>query len=376
MRVMYIAPRFHTNQIDIIKGWAEHGDQVCFVSHYQGKTENYSYLEPVVLGYSKFFLWFHKFYTKVLFPGKPNAGDIKLRLGFPPMRKLANVIRGFHPDIVILREKSVYSMCAYHYCKKYNIKSILYNQSPLWENEIKNDFFHKLVNALCPEKRMTPVLGEKTPDKIKDRNAFYVPFVMEPKVSPQNKKQKEEQTIQIFSVGKYEERKNHKMLLQAAEEISKKFPIKLVIAGECSTEFHEKYFRELSDEIEEKNMGKTVTLFQNLNREQMAEQYKEADVFIIPSTREPASISQLEAMAYSLPVICSDKNGTACYVEEGVNGYLFRDNDVQSLIRVVVKMIEDSEKMRSMGKESYGLIMEKYQFVQYYEKVKKIIHLI
>lgn len=370
---MYIAPRFHTNQIDIIKGWLKHGDQVCFVSHYQGKTEDYSYLEPVVMGYSKLFMIFYGFYTKILFPQKATAGDIKLRLGFPPIKKLKRVVGKFQPDIVILREKSVYSMCAYHYCRKYNIKAILYNQSPVWEDGGKSDFLHKLVNKLCPEKRMTPVLGEERANKVKDKNTYYVPFVMEPKVSPENREYQEGQVIRIFSVGKYEERKNHKMLLQAVEELGKKFSIKLTIAGECSTEFHKRYFKELCDEIEKKNMGDMVELFQNLNREQMAEHYKKTDVFIIPSTNEPASISQLEAMAYSVPVICSDKNGTACYVEEGKNGYLFQDNNLQSLKERILRLLENPEEVKSMGKESYRLIMEKYQFEQYYEKIQKIV---
>lgn len=376
MRVMYIAPRFHTNQIDIIKGWIKHGDEVCFVSHYRGKTEDYTYLEPIVIGYSKLFLLFYKFYTKILFPQKANAGDVKLKLGFPPIGKLEKVIKEFQPDIVILREKSVYSMCAYHYCRKNNIKAILYNQSPVWEDEIKNDLPHRVVNAMCPEKRMTPVLGKQTQDKVKESNACYIPFVMEPRYSWQGKKYEEARAIKIFSVGKYEERKNHKLLLQAIEEISKEFSVQLVIAGECSTEFHKKYFQELVNIIEEKNMGGIVTLFQNLNRIQMEEQYKKADLFIIPSTKEPASISQLEAMAYSLPVICADKNGTACYVEEGVNGYLFRDNDMQSLKERISGLLGEPDKIKTMGRESYRLVLEKYQFEQYYQNIQKLIETI
>ena len=105
------------------------------------------------------------------------------------------------------------------------------------------------------------------------------------------------------------------------------------------------------------------------------DRYTKADLFIIPSTKEPASISQLEAMSYSLPVICADKNGTACYVEEGVNGYLFRDNDMQSLKERMSWLLEEPEKIKTMGKESYRLVLEKYQFEQYYEEIQKIVAL-
>ena len=38
-------------------------------------------------------------------------------------------------------------------------------------------------------------------------------------------------------------------------------------------------------------------------------------------------MSVLEAMAHSLPVICSDSNGTQCYIRPGENGYVFGTDD-------------------------------------------------
>ena len=116
-----------------------------------------------------------------------------------------------------------------------------------------------------------------------------------------------------------------------------------------------------------------MTLLANLNRQQVAEQYRKADLFVIPSTREPASISQLEAMAFSLPVVCGDKNGTACYVENGVNGWQFRDNQKASLKEVLDKMVGSPEQLQKMGQESYRLIQEKYQIENYLEGIETLL---
>ena len=40
MRVLYVAPRFHTNQIPIIRGWVKNGDQVLFISQFSGAVED------------------------------------------------------------------------------------------------------------------------------------------------------------------------------------------------------------------------------------------------------------------------------------------------------------------------------------------------
>ena len=76
------------------------------------------------------------------------------------------------------------------------------------------------------------------------------------------------------------------------------------------------------------------------------------------------------------PVICADKNGTACYVEEGVNGYLFRDNDMQSLKERISGLLGEPDKIKTMGRESYRLVLEKYQFEQYYQNIQKLIETI
>ena len=101
--------------------------------------------------------------------------------------------------------------------------------------------------------------------------------------------------------------------------------------------------------------------------------YERTDLFVLPSTLEPASISQLEAMAFSIPVICSDTNGSACYVENGHNGYLFRDNEEKSLKEAMEKIIKDPGLLKEMGRNSYQDVKEKYQFENYYEGVMECI---
>lgn len=375
MRVMYIAPRFHTNQLDIIRGWLEHGDQVCFVSHYKGRTEDYTDIKPVVIGYSKLFQLFYFFYVNIIFKNKADAANIKLKCGFPPIGKIGKIIKEFQPDVVIIREKSVYSIFSYLSCRKQKVKSILYNQSPVWEDEIKTDLPHEIVNLFSPKYRMTPVWGKENSKKVRDNNVYYIPFVMRPRFEPEEKyaNNGDKNSIEIFEVGKYEERKNHKMMVEIINELKDKFPVHLSIAGECSTVFHQKYFKELEQMIKKYHLEERITLHKNLDTKEMEKEYKKADVFVIPSTKEPASISQLEAMAFSLPVICGDKNGTACYVEHGINGYLFQDNDYESLKNTIEKMISNRNKMIQMGTESYGLILEKYQFKKYYKKIMEIL---
>ena len=107
---MYIAARYHTNQIPIMKGWKEHGDEVVFLSQYKGGTEDYSILEPCVLGYSllfypilTFYRWFEKIRKK---DGKGNY-NFQAKAGLLPIVKFSHILLKFKPDLVIMRDRSV-----------------------------------------------------------------------------------------------------------------------------------------------------------------------------------------------------------------------------------------------------------------------------
>ncbi len=368
---MYVAPRYHTNQVPIMNGWKEQGDVVCFISQYAGKLEDYSCITPFIAGYSHLFCMVEKF-ARLFIRNEGKRGEFRFKCGIPPLGKLRDKMREFQPDLVILRERSIYSICCYLMCRQYGYPAVLYNQSPLWEKEIKKDWAHRMVRKLTPSVRMTPVLGNPQINHEKEDHAYYIPFVMQAKLCWKTKVYFAGKRINIFSVGKYEERKNHRMMIETVGKLSGKYSVFLRIAGECTTKEQEGYYQGLKRYIKENGLGDKVWLFKNLNREQVEGLYAESDVFVIPSTREPASVSQLEAMAFSLPVICSDTNGTACYVENGRNGFQFRDNDKEDLKDKVEALIRDKERLRAMGKESYMDIVEKYSFRQYRVKMEEI----
>ena len=369
MRFLYIAPRYHTNQAPIMKNLIENGHEVCFLSHYQGRIEDYSAVRPVILGYSKLFSLWESFYVKVLHRNSSKAVDMKLKFGFPPIGKVRRKVKEFAPDIMIIRERSVYSIVTCLACKDLHIPSILYNQSPLWEKEIKNDLAHRLVRAALPKVRMTPVMGVEGHGHVREEGAVFIPFVIEPKLKPELKQWFQGGKIHILCIGKYERRKNIRMLLEIFEELYQQYSLTLTVAGECSSKFHKEYKLQQEDFIEEHHLQTNVKLLQNLTRNEIDGLYRQADLFVIPSTDEPASISQMEAMAFSVPVICSDTNGTACYVKDGESGYLFQDNNKEALKETILRMVSDRERMVVMGSKSYKEVENNCSFSRYYDSV-------
>lgn len=376
MNIIYIAPMFHTNQVPIVKGWLEEGHQVDFICQYKGKTENHAYLTPYVLGYSGLFRFFNAIYKKLHKSARrlsayPEAFQDKC--GFPSIGKLFLFFKKRKPDIVILRERSVYSIVSYLVCRMQKIPCILYNQTPLWDNEPpRNDLAHRLVKALTPSVRMTPVYGNPATGYL-DEHAVYIPFVIEPQRSPDQRQPFPFGQIRLLCVGKFEERKHQLMLLSLLVRLLPKYSLHLTLVGEASTPYHKQYLKKVQNYITEHRLEEQVSIHVNRKPEEMAYFYKNADLFILPSTGEFASVSQLEAMSYSIPVIVSDTNGTSCYVEEGQNGCLFRDKDSDDLEKKLRLLLSDKDALLRMGECSYRLVTEKYSFLRYRKQIETLL---
>lgn len=376
MRVMYMSHRYHTNQNAIVKGWKDHGDEVLFCSQYVGRIEDYTYIQPVVVGYSLLYRLFDKIYVKVLAKKNPAAVDLKVKCGFPPILKLAKIMRKFRPDIVIMRERSMYSICTNALCRFYHIPACLYVMNPVWGDAPKQDIAHKIVRRLTPAYRLTPsmIKGIEKEGKIEDKNAFYAPYLMEPQLSPEKKEYFQGGKINIFSIGKYEKRKNHLLMIQAVEILIKKYPnIHLNIAGEVSNDFHKEYYKSVKKYIEDHSLKEAVTLYTNLKQEKIWEEYKKADLFVLPSTGEPGAVSHLEAMAFSVPAIGGTDNGTASYIIPGETGYIFRDMEIGDLVQKIEWTVRDGENLKAMGKKAYEHVKKDFQFNKYYDSVKKVL---
>ncbi len=85
-------------------------------------------------------------------------------------------------------------------------------------------------------------------------------------------------------------------------------------------------------------------------RDDVADLYCAADIFVFASHREGLPIAPIEAMAMGLPVVLSDIPGCCEEVEEGVSGYTFATGDVKGLADRLSKLITEPEERARIGR--------------------------
>ena len=89
--------------------------------------------------------------------------------------------------------------------------------------------------------------------------------------------------------------------------------------------------------------------------------YCMANCVVLPSYREGIPRVLLEAMAMEKPIITTDAPGCKNVCVDGVNGFLVKPKDVESLYLVMKRMVDlGDEKLREFGKAGRRLAEEKY----------------
>lgn len=91
----------------------------------------------------------------------------------------------------------------------------------------------------------------------------------------------------------------------------------LTIVGSTGNLKRENYYLKLKAKVDNLKLNDVIELEKNVPYFNMGHYYKRNQVFILPSTNEPASVSQMEAMSYGLAIICTEDNGTAHYIKHG-----------------------------------------------------------
>lgn len=96
------------------------------------------------------------------------------------------------------------------------------------------------------------------------------------------------------------------------------------------------------------------------SREDIPEQLRNMDVFVLGSFREGISNTVLEAMASGLPVIASDTGGNRELVRDGVNGVLVPPGDAKSLSNAILAYVQDADLRARHGSASRDRVMSRF----------------
>ncbi len=139
-------------------------------------------------------------------------------------------------------------------------------------------------------------------------------------------------------------------LLQAYEEIAKKYPAALVYLGDGALR------KSLEQYASEKDLSAVYFVgFQN--QTEVPRFFALADMFVLPSVSESWGLVVNEAMCFGLPVVVSDQVGAASdLVRDNVNGFIYEATNVTALAEKLDTLLSDANLQNRMGEASKAMI--------------------
>ena len=174
--------------------------------------------------------------------------------------------------------------------------------------------------------------------------------------------------VKLLFVGRLVPYKCADVVIEAISHLDKELQdkISLSIVGDGSERAN------LEKQVQELNLGQTVSFVGWINQQQTLEYYSQSDIFCFPSIREFGGAVVLEAMACGLPCIVANNGGIAEYVTEET-GFkidpISRKYLVQELTDKIKLLVKDEPLRKTMSIKA----VERVQDFEWERKAQKIV---
>lgn len=158
------------------------------------------------------------------------------------------------------------------------------------------------------------------------------------------------ESIRILTIGHVVAYKNPEFWLDIARKICSKYPyVEFVWAG--NGEYLE-YYR---DAVKNETAVKFIGFRQNTDI-----LYQDTHIYFQPSIMDTQGIGVVDAMAYGIPCVVSNRGGLPESVQDTYSGFVCDIDTPEPVLSAICALIEDPELRKRMGKKSRELFEKKF----------------
>lgn len=155
-------------------------------------------------------------------------------------------------------------------------------------------------------------------------------------------------TVLVLFAGRFSREKGLRDLLDAWAEMPRPGRAKLVVVGDQSGDIPEDSIEE-SDHVIVRGWS-----------DDLAQYYRAADIFVLPSHVEGMSNALLEAMCSGLAVVATNVGAAPEMIRSGTNGSLLDPGDRASLATKLDEFIDDPELRAQVGAEAASTVRVRF----------------
>ena len=174
--------------------------------------------------------------------------------------------------------------------------------------------------------------------------------------------------LTLSRLSSHDRPKGYDKVLKAVSELKIQFPsLVYMIAGKYDAA--EKLW--LDKMIAAKDLQSSVVFTGYVADEELADHFRLADMYVMPSTKEGFGIIFIEAMYYGLPVIAGNKDGSTDALANGKFGLLVDPNNQKKITEAIRKVIVNRQEYIPFHEE----LMEQFGYETYKKQLLQVFQL-
>ncbi len=185
----------------------------------------------------------------------------------------------------------------------------------------------------------------------------YFPEVKQHDVDALMERKRENKKVVILWVARFLELKHPEAAIEVAERLKAngiEFEMQLIGSGELE--------KRVKTSIQEKKLKDCVHMLGAMSPEEVRDHMEAADIFLFTSDFNEGWGAVLnESMNSGCAVVASHAIGSVPFLlEDGKNGYIYKNGDIDGLYNRVVKLIEKPEMREKMGRAAYQTLVDQW----------------
>lgn len=218
-------------------------------------------------------------------------------------------------------------------------------------------YINKPVNMLCASAYTSFDYGLTGSYRNKTYKWGYFPEVKKQNIEELIARKRGNRKVQILWVARMLKWKHPEVAIDVAERLKNagiEFELKLIGNGVLESQ--------VTEWIREKHLEDCVHMLGAMSPEQVRDHMEAANIFLFTSDFNEGWGAVLnESMNSGCAVVASHAIGSVPFlIENGKNGFIYRNGDMDNLYERVIKLIENPEFREQMGRNAYQTLVEQW----------------
>ena len=165
-----------------------------------------------------------------------------------------------------------------------------------------------------------------------------------------------ENILKLLYIGRLEERRNIPFIMEVLKKLKEKIDVRLYMIGTGDKEYMDRIW----NLVDRYNLKDSIVWQERMEQKYLSDIYKEADIFLLPTSYEIFGMVLLEAMYYRTVTITTYNGGSSTLIQNEANGIIINELDADKWVETICQISKDKETLENIQNNAHEKIEREF----------------